>query len=392
MALSDWNQGNDPTLEVLGAAERALSPRGFSAAESDRAAAEEAMRQAMDVEVDPALPAQAKTIVQRKKIKIRRDFQDFNRDADEYSGKKARDYYDAPEPIEVRRQAQEEEQAKAEAEKAVQRQGLSASDYWERNPESKKTAVNSRGETVDVMDMARDYQKSQAERAEHEERIAAMRIRGQELAQARAGRPVRGTQEYTAQVDQLGSELERRGIDPKMALDKEGDYGTFSPDKARGLLASATFQDWDRDKMFNRRAQDMERNSRLELNQLREYRQYMGPRMSPEGARELSARITELENDIETGNKDRGGLGGRPGFWREQAEYADSAARERNQAQLNAAKANETTTSSMEKNRETLNEMVSALLEKLNSGGTPEEFAKLTQLTAMIDALKGAQQ
>ena len=391
MALSDWNQGNDPTLEVLGAAERALSPRGFSAAESDRAAAEEAMRQAMDVEADPALPEQARTIVQKKKSELLRDFQDFNRDADEYSGKKARDYYDAPEPIEVRRQAQEEEQAKAEAEKAVQRQGLSASDYWERNPESKRTAVNSRGETVDVMDMARDYQKSQAERAEHEERIAAMRIRGQELAQARAGRPVRGTQEYTAQVDQLGSELERRGIDPKMALDKEGDYGTFSPDKARGLLSRSTFQDWDDDKAFSQASARREQAERRTLRNLRNYEGMMTGRLDPKESADLSAAITKAEDNIKSGEEDRGGLN-RPSFWRRQVEDEDSAAKERNRALINAAKANETTSSSMIKNRETLNEMLSNLLRDMSDGGTPEEFAKLTQYTAMMDALRGAQQ
>jgi hypothetical protein len=44
-----------------------------------------------------------------------------------------------------------------ENERDVQKLGLSAEDYWERNPESKRTAVNSRGETVDAMDLNRAY-------------------------------------------------------------------------------------------------------------------------------------------------------------------------------------------------------------------------------------------
>jgi hypothetical protein len=59
----------------------------------------------------------------------------------------------------------------AEQAEPVQRLGVSAEDYWERNPESKRTAVNSRGETVDVMDLNRAYvQDREADRRQADRR------------------------------------------------------------------------------------------------------------------------------------------------------------------------------------------------------------------------------
>lgn len=290
-------------------------------------------------------------------------------------------YFASPD---YRRRYEEEKAAvDQEIETGKQRQGLSAEDYWERNPEAKRTAVNSRGETVDVMDLARGYQKSQAERADHEARIAAMRVRGQQLAQARGGRPVIGTQEYIDETDRLEGLLRQRGVNPEKALSKEDDSSSFSVDKARGLLTRSTFDSWEDDKRFAEQAKRMDRESRSQLRGLRNYRDVMGSRMGPEESQRLTSDILALEQSIQNGRNN-------PGYWRRKVEESDAAAKERNRAQSNIARANQTTAASMEQNRETLNEMIREMLKNMSNGGTPEQFDKLSQLTATLTAIGGA--
>lgn len=200
------------------------------------------------------------------------------------------------------------DRGKEETERAVQRLGLSAEDYWERNPESKRTAVNTRGETVDVMDMARERQ---AERADRQNKLAAAR---------KAGRD-RGLE---MEEEQLSARLKEKGISPEAAATKvektyldelAGTKGTrtgFDANKARGMLAQKTFDDWDYDKRLARDAVRAERDARGQLSDLR--------RKERRGAATAEDRLAmrDLESSIETGEQERDGL--LPGYWRSVAE------------------------------------------------------------------------
>jgi len=137
MAISRWNRGEDPALAKISDASAMVSPRGFTAAAAgknrDKVAA--AVNEALDVQPSKGLPASAQKMLERRKDRLRKDYENFVADADEYSGKpRGKSPKLAP-------KVTEEERATKEAEKAVQRQGLSAEDYWDRNPESKRTAA-----------------------------------------------------------------------------------------------------------------------------------------------------------------------------------------------------------------------------------------------------------
>jgi hypothetical protein len=156
MAISRWNRGEDPALRKISTASARVSPRGFTAAAArggrDKAAAQ--VSEALNAELSEGLPPSAGDMLERRKDRLRKDFSAFAGDADEYSGRPKGDYSSLLPP-----QVTKEEQEARKAERAVQRQGVSAQDYWERNPESKRTAVNSKGQTVDVADLGRAYQQ-----------------------------------------------------------------------------------------------------------------------------------------------------------------------------------------------------------------------------------------
>jgi hypothetical protein len=58
-------------------------------------------------------------------------------------------------------------------EQVIQRLGVSAEDYWDRNPESKRTAVNTRGEIVDVMDLQRASQQERDAKQQRREEVVS---------------------------------------------------------------------------------------------------------------------------------------------------------------------------------------------------------------------------
>jgi hypothetical protein len=259
-----------------------------------------------------------------------------------------------------------------EAEKAVQRLGLSAEDYWERNPTSQRTVtvqdwskdpevaaaiksgdisaiekatknardrnrvarglpkgpgttegdaaagraqsntaamgVNSidNGVTVntgrpalqparsevEVMDLAREYQ---AERANQQARIAGVRKKFND-------------NRLEAEADQLSARLKEKGL-PNEPRKNDGSYDA---DKARGMLAQKTFDDWDYDKRLARDAVRAERDARGQLSDLR--------RKERRGAATPEDRLAmrDLERSVEAGEQERDGL--RPGYWRSVAE------------------------------------------------------------------------
>lgn len=165
-ALSRWNRGEDPTLDKISEASAMVSPRGFTAAASrrDRASITQAVNDALSAEPTEGLPAAARGAVERRKDRLRKDYESFMGDADEYSGKSRGDYTSALPPAEDKAA-----QSAVETEQALQRQGLSAEDYWERNPEAKRTARNSKGEEVDVTELSRKYQNDRAQENQREE-------------------------------------------------------------------------------------------------------------------------------------------------------------------------------------------------------------------------------
>ena len=129
IALGRWNRGQ--AQRPITRANAAVAARGFSAAEADRGRAMQLVNEALQARPDSSLPPAGKAMFERMQSRLPGNAEEFLRDADEYSGRRARDYN-------IGRAANSRNN---EAEKALQRQGLSAEDYWERNPESKRTAT-----------------------------------------------------------------------------------------------------------------------------------------------------------------------------------------------------------------------------------------------------------
>jgi hypothetical protein len=207
-ALSRWNRGEDPALAKISEASALVSPRGFTASRTrkNRGDIEAVVNEALNTKLSEGLPASAGPMLDREKEELRRNYASFMGDADEFSGKPRGDYSLPSKPA--------QDTAALEAEKAVQRQGLSAADYWERNPESKRTAVNSRGETVDVMDLSRQYQADRAQENSRQEKFQ------QALADNRARAAERRKTEDNASADRFAkfvTDIDQRERDKKMA-------------------------------------------------------------------------------------------------------------------------------------------------------------------------------
>jgi hypothetical protein len=381
-ALRDWNRGEDEDLDLLSRAEAAFSPRGFSAA-SGPGVGMDLLNQAMNAEPDPALPGPAKSAFYRKQDKVRERAGDFFRDAAEFSGKKPGGI-ELPEPAYRRRQAEEQADAEREAEKAVQRQGLSAEDYWERNPEAKRTAVNSRGETVDVMDMARDYQKSEAERAGHEARVAEMREKG------RNRRKEMENEQLQAQLKRKGIPLEAASTEVEMTyLDElSGTKGTptgFDANKARGLLSAATFQKWDDDRALDEAG---ERARQANAKTLRYWQNAQEGRYGVAAQRDAMQNqdlIQTLLNNKASGeaNPDRMD---EAGFWRTAAEGKYNAAVRTQQAASNMDEVANLQNRSVEQISEMFGASFETVSEMLKDGLSLKELEELRRIQEDLEA------
>jgi transposase len=344
-ALSRWNSGEDPTLAKISEASAMVSPRGFTAAASrgGRASVTQAVNEALSTKPTAGLPAAAQGMLERRKDRLRKDYESFMGDADEFSGR-PRSKASALVP----KVDKEEEQAK-KAEKAVQRQGLSAEDYWERNPEAKREAVVSdwsshpavaaaiktgnvsaieaatrqarddfrnnksvagfAGPTrrsVDVAGMASEY------RANREKEIADA-----EAQAANRDRIVQTSRDNSRinEAERLAEQLEAKGIDQMPVKDGRPDL-----DRMRGMLSAATFQEWDDDKMLDRAGERLARSTKRELrywDQAQDGRFGVGAQNAAM-SRENQDRIAQLRADVEMGES-RGTLS-EPGGWRGLAE------------------------------------------------------------------------
>jgi hypothetical protein len=251
-----------------------------------------------------------------------------------------------------------------ENERDVQKLGLSAEDYWERNPESKRTAVNSRGETVDVMDLNRAY------------------MQDRDAEQLQAGRRAGVVANYRntldrAEADQLSSRLGEKGIEITDSLTKAD--GTLDPNKARGLLSASTFQQWDDDKMLDRAAKDLERRTKRELRYLEQAQdgEFGVGAQTQAMSSENQQRAAKLRAGIDAGDNDRNSLSG-PGAWRRFAETELNNSAKQNAAVQNLIQATNARTMSYQDLAKTFGVTMESLEKYLKDGVlSPEEAAEI---------------
>ena len=262
LALSRWNRGGDPALRQLGDAAAMVSPRGFTAAAVSperKGAAADTVRRALDVQPTKGLPASAAGMLDRSKDRLSASAEDFLTDADEYAGKPVTG---KPEfgTSAGRREARREAQAEKDAEIALQQQGVSAEDYWERNKDSSRVARVTDGEgnvrVRGVNSLSKAHRDGQERSAVEAEAQAADRN-----TKVAAFRDAQRQQ----QDDALLAQLERKGIE-NAPLKKDG---TLDRDRASGMLAKATFEEWDMDKSLAEDEQREIRDQRAELSDLR---------------------------------------------------------------------------------------------------------------------------
>jgi hypothetical protein len=245
----------------------------------------------------------------------------------------------------------------AEQAEPVQRLGVSAEDYWERNPESKRTAVNSRGETVDVMDLNRAYvQDREADRRQADRRAEV-------VANYRNNRKF-------AEGERLASRLEAKGVDQMPTKDNRPDV-----DKMRGMLSASTFQQWDDDKMLDRSAKQVEKDTRRELRywtQAQDGRFGVGAQNAAM-SRENQARIAQLRADVDQGENKRQSLSG-PRGWRQIAERELSNNAKNAAAATNLEKAANAQKQTYAEAAQNLGLTLEELFRKIRGGElTPEE-------------------
>lgn len=295
-------------------------------------------------------------------------------------------------PAQETRTRQAMERNAARAEKAAQRQGLSAEDYWERNPESKSMAVNTKGESVAVMDLNRQFREEQAAR---EARFARVREAGRQSALARAGRPQRDlvmedgstelNQAWLNQVQDLQTKLKDAGGNEYVdaALTDKNNITTFSPEKARAILAKHTFQKWENDEILDRQAVQLERDKRAQRSYLLSARRgAFGPAVQERAnSEEQTAALQQIETELNQGY-------GKPDFWREQAELLDGANARLRVAEDNIVSANNATAASAQENQENLQKMLQQLYRDFEDGKFSADG--LSRINAFIAAMGGS--
>jgi hypothetical protein len=349
-ALSRWNSGEDPALGAMSEANAAVAARGFSAASADRGRAMDAVSKALQAQPDSNLPPQAKEMFGRMRDRLPGNAEEFLSDADEYAGRRAGSYsLSAPKGRDKKSE---------EAEKAVQRQGLAAEDYWERNPDAKRTARNSKGDEIDVMELSRKYQDDRAQENQREGNFQ------QALANNRANSRFNG-------AERLAEQLSAKGLDQMPVKEGRPDM-----DKMRGLLSAATFQAWDDDKTLDRAAGDLERSTKRELRYWEDAQDGsfgVGAQIQAMAAQD---RIAQLRADLNVGNK-RGSLSG-PDGWRELAERELSNNAKRAAATDNLVKAANTKTMSYQDLASSFGTTIEKIEEYLKDGVlSPEELQQV---------------
>ena len=359
LAISRWNRGEDPALNTLSRANAAVAARGFSAASADRGRAMQAVNEALQAEPSSDLPPVAREMYGRRRDRLIGNAEEFLRDADEYSGRRAGNYN-----IGVRKPSATPAEPEPEATGRIS-VSRPKKTYLDELAGTEGTIET---ETFNAADEARKYQEQQFERAKLLDKLGqAGRARGAEV-----------------EANRLKNQLREKGISPDAAytrvektyLDElSGTKGTstgFDANKARGLLSAATFQGWEDDKALTVRAEKLRQAEERKLRNLRSYEDTMGGRLNPEQAQQLADAIFDTEANIDDGKKNPGGLLTR-GFWRAQAEENDAADAERRVATLNIEKANQATVKSIRENSKTLSEQIDALQIRFENGEITEE-------------------
>lgn len=233
-----------------------------------------------------------------------------------------------PSARELARRASEDEalasDARGRADEELDRLGVtpSANDFWDdsasmlRNDraQTRQVATGDGGEVMQIASKRgvatsqRTQEQVDTARANQEQAADRARRFQQALVDNRARANQRSASELTPKLAQLGVQYSPTRKD-----------GSFDTDRAQGLIAKATFQQWDDDKRLDTQAERLAKETRRELRGLRNYQEFMGPRLDPESSRELTNRIVELETDLSEAANRPGGMS-EPSYWRMKAE------------------------------------------------------------------------
>lgn len=224
-----------------------------------------------------------------------------------------------PSPRQRATWAREDEEMAAEsrgrADEELERVGVSpsANDFWDDSGQ-RRVGTGNGGQVVQRAgkygfgSTVRD--KETVDRIAGQEADSADRARRfqQALVDNRARANQRSAAELTPKLAELGAATSPIRPD-----------GSFDTDRAQGMIARATFQQWDDDKRLDKQADRLAKETRRELRGLRNYQENMGPRLNPESSEELTKRITELETDLSEAANRRGGMS-ETSYWRMKAE------------------------------------------------------------------------
>jgi hypothetical protein len=364
LAISRWNRGEDPALDAMSKANAATAARGFSAASADRGRAMDAVGNALQAQPDSSLPPVAREMYGRQRDRLIGNAEEFLRDADEYSGRRAGNYNMGGRKPSA---APTEPEPEATGRISVSRPKKTYLDELAGTEGTVET------ETFNAADMARKYQGQQFDRAELLDNI---RREGEQFA-----------------ANRLKDQLREKGISPDAAytrvektyLDElSGTKGTptgFDTDKARGMLAQATFQAWDDDKDFDRTAEELEKATRKELSYWsRAQDGSLGIAAQRDAFEEENQlRIQKLQNNVISGESNRGSIN-EPSFWRLAAEGDYNVAVREQRVAENADNISKLQNKSAKELSKMFGASVPFLEELLRDGISPEEAEMLESM------------
>lgn len=262
-------------------------------------------------------------------------------------------------------------ESRGRADEELERVGVSpsANDFWDDSGQRRVGTADGR----QVVQRAGKYgfgstvrDKETVDRIASQEAESADRARRfqQALVDNRARANQRSAAELTPKLAKLGVPYSPVGKD-----------GSFDTDRAQGLIAKATFQQWDDDKRLDKQAERLAKETRRELRGLRNYQETMGWRLNPESARELTDRIVELETDVSEAANRRGGMS-ETSYWRMKAEAQYNNQSRQAQAAKNLEDAANARSMSYKDLASALGTSVDNILKYLEDGViSPEELA-----------------
>lgn len=262
-------------------------------------------------------------------------------------------------------------ESRGRADEELERVGVSpsANDFWDDSGQ-RRVGTADGGQVVQRAgkygfgSTVRD--KETVDRIASQEAESADRARRfqQALVDNRARANQRSAAELTPKLAELGVPYSPVGKD-----------GSFDTDRAQGLIAKATFQQWDDDKRLDKQAERLAKETRRELRGLRNYQENMGPRLNPESVQALTGRIVELETDLSEAANRRGGMS-ETSYWRMKAEAQYNNQSRQAQAAKNLEDAANARSMSYKDLASALGTSVDNILKYLEDGViSPEELA-----------------